>query len=460
MDPLGKTESTTEILMSAQELWGEVLKLGVRLMQPWTLYQLIIIFAIGAFCMLLARATMPFCTKWCEGKTGFYDTLARAILDVHRRLSLAFYIPIAWSVVSIMQLYTWPSRSFFIGLTVKLAFAWLLISIISSFIKNKALRSLVTWLGWVIATLQITGFLEPTTNLLDSVALEVGETRLSILMVMIAVFSLAALFIMASLISKAGSKRINKIEDMSPSIKVLLGKTLQIGLYTAAFLMGLKAVGFELGSFAVLSGAIGLGIGFGLQKIVSNLISGIIILLDKSIKPGDVISLNETFGWITQLGARYASVTTRDGREHLIPNEDFITNQVINWSHSSDFVRLDIFFGVDYDSDPHVVKKVASQAPLTVDRVVTNPAPVCHVVNFGDSSIDFILRFWIRDPNKGLTNIRGNVYLALWDTLQENNISIPFPRREITMLGPKPFEVERPKAARVEDDEIKTTKKL
>ena len=226
-----------------------------------------------------------------------------------------------------------------------------------------------------------------------------------------------------------------------------MGKTLQIGLYTTALLMGLKAVGFDLGSLAVLSGAIGLGIGFGLKKIVSNLISGIIILLDKSIKPGDVISLNDTFGWITQLGARYASVNTRDGREHLISNEDFITYQVINWSHSSDFVRLDIFFGVDYRSNPHEVKKVASQAPLTVGRVVTNPAPVCHVVNFGDSSIDFILRFWIRDPNKGLTNIRGNVYLALWDTLQENNISIPYPRREITMLNTP------------QDDEVKTTKK-
>ncbi|MBE9477076.1 MAG: mechanosensitive ion channel, partial [Proteobacteria bacterium] len=220
-----------------------------------------------------------------------------------------------------------------------------------------------------------------------------------------------------------------------PSLKVLLSKAIQIGLYTTGFLLCLKVIGFDLGNLAVLSGAIGLGIGFGLQRIVSNLISGIIILLDKSIKPGDVISLNETFGWITYLGSRYASVTTRDGREHLIPNEDFITNQVINWSHSSDFVRLDIHFGVDYDCDPHAVKKLAALAPLTVERVVNNPKPVAHIVNFGESSIDFILRFWIRDPNKGLTNIRGNVYLALWDTLKENNISIPYPRREITMLG-------------------------
>ena len=110
------------------------------------------------------------------------------------------------------------------------------------------------------------------------------------------------------------------------------------------------------------------------------------------------------------------------------------TNKVVNWSHSSDLVRLDIHFGVSYDSDPHHVKKVASAAPLTVDRIISSPAPVCHVVGLGDSSIDFILRFWIRDPSKGLTNVRGNVYLALWDALQEAKIDIPFPRRDIRML--------------------------
>jgi len=168
--------------------------------------------------------------------------------------------------------------------------------------------------------------------------------------------------------------------------------------------------------------------------VVSNLISGLILLLDKSIKPGDVISLGETFGWISELGARYVSVVTRDGREYLIPNEDLITGQVVNWSHSSELVRLDIYFGVSYSSDPHAVRKLASEAAVAVKRVVPDPAPVCHVVGFGDSSIDFILRFWIRDPTGGLTNVRGAVFLALWDALKEANIEIPFPRRDITIL--------------------------
>ncbi len=430
MDP----RNNTEVLTSAQELWGELLKFGVRLMQPWTMYQITIIIVLAIFCTAMTRALLPKCTKWCEGKKGIYKHLSTIVLDVHRRVSLVVYTVIAFSVVSIMQIVTWPSRSFFIGLSIELAISWLLISVVTSLIKIKSLRALVTWVGWIIATLQLTDLLEPTAQLLDSISIEVASDKVSILMILNTILSLLALFVIARIVNRVSVRQINKIDDMTPSLKVLVSKIVQISLYTIGFLLCLKVIGFKLGNLAVLSGAIGLGIGFGMQKIVSNLISGMIILMDKSIKPGDVISLNETFGWITHLGSRYASVTTRDGREHLIPNEDFITNQVINWSHSSDFVRLDIYFGVDYDCDPHEVKKLAAASPLTVERVVTNPKPVAHIVSFGDSSIDFILRFWIRDPNKGLTNIRGNVYLSLWDTLKENNINIPYPRREITVL--------------------------
>ena len=195
----------------------------------------------------------------------------------------------------------------------------------------------------------------------------------------------------------------------------------------------------------MLSGAVGVGIGFGLQKVVSNLVSGIIILMDRSIKPGDVISLGETFGWINALGARYVSVVTRDGKEYLIPNEDLITSQVVNWSHSNRFVRLDIHFGTSYDDDPHEVRRIAIEATKAVSRVLDGPGrtPVCHIVGFGDSSVDYILRFWIDDPTGGLTNIRGNVFLALWDAFKKNGISIPFPQREVRVLkDPLPVALE------------------
>jgi small-conductance mechanosensitive channel len=168
--------------------------------------------------------------------------------------------------------------------------------------------------------------------------------------------------------------------------------------------------------------------------VVSNLVSGVIILLDKSIKPGDVISLGETFGWIKTLGARYASVVTRDGREFLIPNEDLITNQVVNWSFTNDYVRLDIAFGTAYNDDPHLVRRIAIEAARSVPRVSNARPAVCHITGFGDSSVDYILRFWITDPASGLTNVRGLVYLALWDAFKAAGISIPFPQRELRML--------------------------
>ena len=189
----------------------------------------------------------------------------------------------------------------------------------------------------------------------------------------------------------------------------------------------------------VLSGALGVGIGFGLQKVVSNFISGIIILVDQSIKPGDTISLGDTFGWIRELRSRFISVVTRDGREYLIPNEDFITQRVINWSFSDKFVRLDVDFGVSYDSDPHEVTRIAIEAAKSVDRVdTTRKSPVCWMTEFGDSSINLKLRFWISDPQEGLTNIRGKVLLALWDAFKENNIEIPYPHRTLIMDSPVP----------------------
>ena len=301
-------------------------------------------------------------------------------------------------------------------------------------IGNNFLRSIVRYGAWAWVTLNILGLTEETITLLDSISLNIGEFRISVWLVLQAIFILGVFFVGARFISKTTSSRIQNNEDISPSLRVLLVKLIQITLYGIAFFVGLKAVGFDLTGLAVLSGAIGVGLGFGLQKVVSNLVSGVIILLDKSIKPGDVISVGETFGWINSLGARYVSITTRDGREYLIPNEDLITTQVVNWSHSNDFVRLDIYFGTAYGDNPHDVRRIAIDAAKSVDRVLTFRPPVCHIVGFGDSSVDYILRFWIKDPTGGLTNIRGNVYLALWDAFEENGISIPFPQREVKML--------------------------
>jgi small-conductance mechanosensitive channel len=283
-------------------------------------------------------------------------------------------------------------------------------------------------------TIYILGLMTQATDVLDRIAIQFGGVHLSLLLIIQAAITLVILIAAANWTSAAVKRRIETVEDMSPSMKVLTEKLFRLVVYGAAIIIGLQSIGFDLSSLTLFSGAIGLGIGFGLQKVVSNLVSGVILLIDKSIKPGDVISLGETFGWINELGARYVSVVTRDGREYLIPNEDLITSQVVNWSHSSELVRLDINFGVSYDSNPHEVRKLAVEAASEVKRVVLDPAPVCHVTGFGDSSVDFILRFWIRDPTGELTNVRGAVFLSLWDALKAANIEIPFPRRDVKIL--------------------------
>jgi small-conductance mechanosensitive channel len=251
-----------------------------------------------------------------------------------------------------------------------------------------------------------------------------------------AVLFLGIVFWLAFNIGDFLDQRIQRSQELTPSLRVLTGKILRIALLLVAVLVWLSVIGLDVTVITVFSGAIGIGVGFGLQKVVSNLFSGIIILLDRSIKPGDTITVGETFGWIRELRARFVSVVTRDGREYLIPNEDFITHEVINWSYSDELVRIDVAFGASYDSDPHKVSAVAIEAASAVKRVVETQKPVCWLTAFGDSSLEFLLRFWIRDPQNGLTNVRGAVLLAVWDAFKENDIRIPYPHREVIMKTP------------------------
>jgi small-conductance mechanosensitive channel len=290
---------------------------------------------------------------------------------------------------------------------------------------------------WILAAASILGVVDDVTAILDRVGFSIGGTRITLLLVLQSIVFVGGLLWLALKTGNFFDKRIQQVDELTPSLRVLLGKILRIALVILAVTIAMQSLGINLTALTVLSGAVGVGIGFGLQKVVSNFISGMIILLDESIKPGDTITVGETFGWIRELRARFVSVVTRDGREYLIPNEDFITTQVINWSFSDRYVRLDVPFGVSYDSDPHQVVDIAIAAASSVDRVVAGfRPPVCWMTEFGDSSINFLLRFWIEDPQQGLTNIRGKVMMALWDAFKENDIKIPFPHREVIMKTP------------------------
>ncbi|TNJ47502.1 mechanosensitive ion channel family protein [Phaeobacter sp. B1627] len=403
----------------------------------WRQYQVLIVLGLIMAAVALRFVTYKQWDNWARTREGWPKWRLRILVQVLRRLTLIYFTLMSWGVYLVMQEVTWPSRSYLIGAAAKLAFAWLAIALISRFIANPSLRKLATWLLWGYVTLAVFNWVDDAAAILDSVAIDFGNLHLSLLVLLKAVVLATAMLAFARAASGLAERGLRRNEDLSPSMQVLAGKAVQVVLYGVAFTIVIRSIGFDLTGLAVLSGAIGVGIGFGLQKVVSNLVSGIIILMDRSIKPGDVISLGETFGWINALGARYVSVVTRDGREYLIPNEDLITSQVVNWSHSNRYVRLDLKFGTSYDDDPHKVRKIAIAAAMTVDRVLEKDdmRAVCHVVGFGDSSVDYVLRFWISDPTGGLTNIRGNVFLALWDAFKAEGISIPFPQREFRLLN-------------------------
>lgn len=402
--------------------------------RTWNLYQIAIAVGLFAVAHVLRVIFGLRIRSWMAARDNWPKWRMRILVVIHQRLRPIFFVILIWIAVGIMREVTWPSRSYLLSIIATLALAWLLIVFVTRLIKSPFLRKMVRYTAWTYVTLRVLGLLDIATQWLDGAGFSIGEFRLSALLIVQAFIIIGALITLARFVTTTTTSRIRANEDISPSMQVLIVKALQIGLYGAALFIGVRVVGIDLTGLAVLSGAIGVGLGFGLQKVVSNLVSGVIILLDKSIKPGDVISLGDTFGWINSLGARYVSVVARDGKEYLIPNEDLITGQVVNWSHSNDFVRLDIYFGTAYGDNPHEVRKLAIAAAQSVDRVLTTRPTVCHIVGFGDSSVDYILRFWISDPTGGLTNIRGNVYLALWDTFAENGISIPFPQREVKML--------------------------
>ncbi|KQI70138.1 mechanosensitive ion channel protein [Loktanella sp. 3ANDIMAR09] len=404
------------------------------LWRPWILYQILIFAGIFLAAHMVRHIFAPRLRNWIKEREDWPMWRIRWMLVVHRRLRGIAFVVIIWLVILVMQEVTWNSRSYLLQIIGNLALAWLLVALTTRLIGNPFMRGVARYTLWAWITLRILGLTDEFSALLDSAAFHIGEVRFSLLQLVQAVLIIGVLWIGARFLSRTATGRIRGNKDISPSMQVLAVKAMQIALYGAAVFIGLRTIGIDLTGLAVLSGAIGVGLGFGLQKVVSNLVSGVIILLDKSIKPGDVISLGDTFGWINSLGARYVSITTRDGKEYLIPNEDLITGQVVNWSHSNEFVRLDIYFGTAYSDNPHDVRRIAIAAAQSVDRVLSSRPTVCHIVGFGDSSVDYILRFWISDPTGGLTNIRGNVYLALWDAFAENGISIPFPQREVKVL--------------------------
>ena len=365
------------------------------------------------------------------------DRLGRMPTGPAHQLLLGLVRAVPWLV---LLLILWSGRLAFhdagrharlLHLAENLALAWVIIRFTSGLVRNPRIASAIAVAAWLFAALNILGLVEPTLHVLDAMSVTIGHFRLSMLLVLKGVVFLAVLLWAANISSRVIEQRLQKFHTMAPAMQVLAAKLARVVLLTLAVVVGLNAVGIDLTAFAVFSGAIGVGVGFGLQKVVSNLISGVILLLDRSIKPGDVIEIAGTYGWITKLNARFVSVSTRDGIEHLIPNEDLITQRVTNWSYSDDKVRLHVAVGIGYHCDVREAMRLCIEAAKDVERVLETPAPICLLKAFGDSSIDLELRFWIRDPRNGTANVRSEVMLGVWDRFREHGIELPFPQRDL-----------------------------
>jgi small-conductance mechanosensitive channel len=327
-------------------------------------------------------------------------------------------------------------RTDLLRLAESLVLVWVLIRLSSMLVRDERWARAIAVLAWIIAALNIAGLVAPVMDLMDAMAVPVGNFRISVLLVLKGATALAIFIWIANALSRLLDQRLRLFAPLTPAVEVLASKLVRMTLLTLAVVLALGSIGIDLTAFAVFSGAVGVGVGFGLQKVVSNLVSGVILLLDRSIKPGDVIEIDGTYGSVSTLNARYASVLTRDGKEYLIPNEDLITQRVTNWSFSNDLIRLHVKVGVSYESDPHKAIRLALEAARNVPRVLDDPSPNCVLLEFGDSAVNLELRFWIRDPANGTANIRSKVMLNLWDLYHQHGIGMPYPQRDITLRNP------------------------
>ncbi len=295
----------------------------------------------------------------------------------------------------------------------------------------KAWETLISTSIWLLVALHLLGWLPDIARVLDAFGYTFGSVRISLFTVLQFAVAVGALMVLATWLSNAVEQGLSRSTHISAGIKVGLAKTIKFGLYTLAGLLSLHAVGIDLSALTVFGGALGVGIGFGLQRIASNFISGFILVFDGSIRPGDVISINQKFGWVQELRARYIVVRDRDGVETLIPNENLITTEVINWSYSDRQVRIKLPVQISYDDDPEEAMAILLKASECCERVLKDPPAAARLTGFGDSGIDLELRVWIYDPEDGVGNVRSDLNVAIWKGFREAGITIPYPQRDL-----------------------------
>ncbi|MEY2921385.1 MAG: hypothetical protein RL261_2690 [Pseudomonadota bacterium] len=304
--------------------------------------------------------------------------------------------------------------------------------------RLKGWGAAITGVIWIFLSLHLLGWGDEVIRVLDGIGMQAGKTRISVWSVMKLLVTVSVFVLLALWVSRWLERRVLKLDALAPTMRIGIAKFMQAFLVGISVLVGLNAAGLDLTTLNVLTGAIGIGLGFGLQSIAANFVSGFVLLMDRSIKPGDVISFTGTmgtttegFGWVEELRGRYVVVRDRDGVETLVPNQHLITNPVINWSYTDPRVRLKLPVRVSYRDDPEIAMKLLLQATDGHPRILHEPKPVARLMGFGDSGIELELRFWIPDPQEGVNNVRSDVNRRIWKLFKEGGVTIPVTQREI-----------------------------
>lgn len=340
-------------------------------------------------------------------------------------------------IKAVFDHYELPTQLLVIFIPVLLALACIRLSVYflrKAFTTSPLLKSsenMLAGLIWIGVLLHLFGWLPSVIGLMDSLAMSLGETRISLLSVLKLVAIIAFAITIAIWISELITSRVRHSAHISPSMKVGFAKFSKFVFITIAFLVALNTVGIDLSSLAVFGGALGVGLGFGLQRIASNFISGFILVLDRSVKPGDIITVGENFGWVEQLNARYLVVKNREGVETLIPNENLITSEVINWSYTDKNVRVVIKVQISYDDDPEQAMALMLECANASSRVLNDPPPNVRLMEFADSGIELHLRVWIADMENGTGTVKSDINLAIWRAFKQHRITIPYPQRDL-----------------------------
>lgn len=399
-----------------------------------TLWQLVAL-AVAILCASLINVRLQnLIQSQTEHGIGFRYI---AIRSLQRLLWPLIVLAVVLPVKAVLTRYGLPVQVLEIAIPILLALALIRFSVyllrkafnISPLLKSSEnLLAVIIWLGVVMHLL---GWLPAVIDLLDSLALTLGESRISLLAVLKLLLLVAVTFTIAIWLSELINRSLERFAYISPSMRVGFSKFTRIALLALAFLLTLNTVGINLSSLAIFGGALGIGIGFGLQKIVSNFISGFILVMDRSIKPGDVITVGENFGWVEELNSRYMVVRNREGVDTLIPNENFITNEVINWSYADPNVRVIIKVQISYDDDPEQAMDLMLDCAKASERVLAEPKPTVRLMEFADSGIELQLRVWIADPQNGTAEVKSEINLAIWRAFKKHKITIPFPQRDL-----------------------------